>query len=85
MDPQGRLTWDAPPGVWNILRIGYTLHGNAIKCVGSGPSGLEIDTMSAAAMEAHFAETGAKLIADAGPLARAGRRDGGVRGSGRQA
>ena len=52
-----------------VLRIGYTLHGNAIKCVGSGPSGLEIDTMSAEAMDAHFAETGAKLIADAGPLA----------------
>ena len=69
MDQQGRLTWDAPSGAWNVLRIGYTLHGNAIKCVGSGPSGLEIDTMSAAAMDAHFAETGAKLIADAGPLA----------------
>ena len=40
-----------------------------IKCVGSGPAGLEIDTMSGEAMDAHFAETGAKLIADAGPLA----------------
>jgi hypothetical protein len=36
---------------------------------GSGPGGLEIDVMSAEAMDAHFAETGAKLIADAGPLA----------------
>lgn len=68
LDGEGRLTWDVPPGQWNILRIGCTLHGNSIKCVGSGPTGLEIDTMSAAAMEAHFAETGAKLIADAGPL-----------------
>lgn len=65
----GRLAWDAPSGSWRILRIGCTLHGNAVKCVGSGPGGLEIDTMSAAAMDAHFAETGAKLIADAGPLA----------------
>ena len=40
-----------------------------VNCVGSGPTGLEIDTMSAEAMDAHFAETGAKLIADAGPLA----------------
>jgi hypothetical protein len=39
------------------------------KCVGSGPAGLEIDTMSAEAMDAHFAETGAKLIVDAGSLA----------------
>ena len=69
MDDQGRLTWDAPAGAWRVLRIGYTLHGNMTKCVGSGPGGPEIDTMSAAAMDVHFARTGAKLIADAGPLA----------------
>lgn len=67
-DDTGRLTWDAPAGKWRVLRIGYTLHGNRTKCVGSGPGGLEIDTMSAAAMDAHFAETGAKLIDDAGSL-----------------
>ena len=69
MTSDGTLVWQAPAGAWKILRIGTTLHGNKIKCVGSGPTGLEIDTMSAAAMDAHFAETGAKLIADAGPLA----------------
>jgi hypothetical protein len=69
MDDKGRLTWDAPDGTWDVLRIGYTIHGNKVKCVGSGPAGLEIDTMSVAAMDAHFAETGAKLIADAGSLA----------------
>ncbi len=68
IDDRGHLNWDAPDGTWRVLRIGYTLHGNKIKCVGSGPVGPEIDTMSAAAMDAHFAETGAKLIADAGPL-----------------
>ncbi len=65
----GGLTWDAPAGAWRVMRIGCTLHGNKTKCVGSGPVGLEIDTMNAAAMDAHFAETGAKLIADAGELA----------------
>jgi len=65
----GQLNWDVPPGHWMVLRIGCTLHGNMLKCVGSGPAGLEIDTMSAQAMDAHFAETGAKLLADAGPLA----------------
>jgi len=69
VDEHGRLTWDTPAGSWTLLRIGYTLHGNLTKFVGSGPGGLEIDTMSAAAMDAHFAETGARLIADAGPLA----------------
>ncbi len=69
VDQNGRLDWEVPAGSWKVLRIGSTLHGNGIKCVGSGPGGLEIDTMSAEAMDAHFAETGAKLIADAGPLA----------------
>ncbi|MCX6930108.1 MAG: glycosyl hydrolase [Verrucomicrobia bacterium] len=68
-DPGGQLSWDVPPGNWKVLRIGCTLHGDAIKCVGGGPSGPELDPMSAAAMDAHFAETGAKLIDDAGPLA----------------
>lgn len=68
MDDKERLTWDAPAGMWNVLRIGYTLHGKKTKCVGSGPVGFEIDTMSTVAMDAHFAETGAKLIADAGSL-----------------
>lgn len=69
VDRDGRLIWDAPAGNWAVMRIGCTLHGNKIKCVGGGPTGLEIDTMSDAAMDAHFAATGAKLIADAGPLA----------------
>ena len=68
VDPDGRLDWEAPAGSWKLQRIGSTLHGNITKCVGSGPAGLEIDVMSAEAMDAHFAETGAKLLADAGPL-----------------
>ncbi len=68
MTSDGKLDWQAPAGTWKVLRIGSTLHGHNIMCVGSGPTGPEIDTMSAAAMDAHFAETGAKLIADAGPL-----------------
>ncbi len=69
MQESGRLDWEVPGGKWKVVRIGYTLHGNRVSCVGSGPGGLEIDPMSAAAMDAHFAETGAKLLADAGPLA----------------
>ena len=46
VDSQQRLNWDAPAGTWKVLRIGYTLHGNMVKCVGSGPGGLEIDTIT---------------------------------------
>ncbi len=69
VDGDGRLDWDVPAGRWKVLRIGSTLHGRGTSCVGSGPAGLELDPMSAEAMNVHFAETGAKLIADAGPLA----------------
>ena len=68
LDSNGVLNWNAPAGNWQVLRIGYTLHGDVIKCVGGGPVGLEIDTMSPSAMDANFAETGAKLVSDAGPL-----------------
>ena len=69
MNQSGQLDWDVPAGRWTILRIGSTLTGHPISNPGSGPFGLEIDPMSAEAMDAHFAETGAKLIADAGSLA----------------
>ena len=68
-DASGQFNWEVPPGNWRVLRLGCTLHGNVTSCVGSGPGGLELDPMSGEAMDAHFAETGAKLIADAGPLA----------------
>ena len=68
VDKDGKLNWDVPSGTWRVLRIGSTLDGHHVNSPGSGPRGLEIDPMSAEAMDAHFAETGAKLIADAGPL-----------------
>lgn len=68
LDAHGQLTWEAPAGKWQILRIGYGLGCWATTSPGSGPAGLEIDPMSAEAMDLHFAETGAKMVADAGPL-----------------
>ena len=68
LDAAGRLTWDAPPGAWTVLRLGCTLLGARTKCVSPGAQGFEIDFLSAAAMDVHWAETAAKLIADAGPL-----------------
>jgi hypothetical protein len=69
MDGSGRLAWDAPEGTWTVLRFGYTLLGARTKCVSPGAQGYEIDFMSAQAMDLQWAETGAKLAADAGPLA----------------
>ena len=66
----GILKWEVPEGAWTILRFGYTLSEKRVS-VPSSPAApsWEIDPLSSAAMDHHFAETGAKLIADAGALA----------------
>jgi hypothetical protein len=69
MDTSGRLLWKAPAGTWTVLRFGYTLLGDKTKCTSPGTQGYEIDFMSAAAMDRQWAETGAKMVADAGPRA----------------
>jgi hypothetical protein len=66
MNAEGRLVWDAPAGNWTILRIGYQATGMRVS---KSKRDLEIDPMSAEAMDMHFAHTGAKMIEDAGPLA----------------
>ncbi len=69
MDAKGRLVWDAPAGNWSILRIGFKANGKRVSRNFKASAGLEIDPMSAEAMDLHFANTGAKMIEDAGPLA----------------
>jgi hypothetical protein len=76
---EGRLRWQAPAGRWTVLRFGYVVRKQAgmnveigyhlTKGGSSAVPAWEIDPMSAAAMDRHFAQTGAKLVADAGELA----------------
>jgi hypothetical protein len=76
---EGRLRWWVPEGRWTILRFGYAVRKSAgmdvevgyhlIKGTAAAAPAWEIDPMSANALDRHFAETGAKLIADAGVLA----------------
>ncbi len=68
LDANGRLTWNAPAGTWTVLRFGYTLLGARTSCPSPNTQGLEIDFLSARALDAHWAETGAKMLDDAGPL-----------------
>jgi hypothetical protein len=67
---EGKLNWEVPEGTWTILRFGYTLAAKRVSepSAPNQPS-WEIDPLSAAAMDHHFAATGMKLIEDAGPLA----------------
>ncbi len=63
ISPDGTLDWEAPPGMWKIVRIGRTTTG--IGCSG----GLLTDYLSPAATEQNFDKALKPLIDDAGPLA----------------
>lgn len=52
--PGGELQCDLPAGDWTILRIGHTSNGNEIKPASDRSKGLEVDKMSAEALEFHF-------------------------------
>lgn len=54
MDATGRLKWDAPPGNWTILRIGYTLTGRENHPAPGAGIGLECDKLSKEAARAAF-------------------------------
>jgi hypothetical protein len=67
--PDSTLEWDVPAGSWTIVRIGYTITGNAVKCSNPAGAGLEMDWLNAAAMDFHFKSMAEVLLQDAGPLA----------------
>lgn len=69
MDDAGKLTWDAPAGKWTVLRLGYALLGAQTSCTSPNTKGPEIDFFSPEAFAFHWDHTGAKMIADVGPLA----------------
>jgi len=54
MLPGGELQCDLPAGEWTILRIGHTSNGNEVKPASEKSKGLEVDKMSAEALEYHF-------------------------------
>ncbi len=54
MSSDGKLEWDVPAGNWTILRIGYACNGRRNHPASNGGCGLEVDKLSAAAMDVHF-------------------------------
>jgi hypothetical protein len=54
MLPGAELQCDLPAGEWTILRIGHTSNGNEVKPASEKSKGLEVDKMSAEALEYHF-------------------------------
>jgi len=64
----GRLTWDAPPGKWLVLRFGHTIANGGIRAGQPEAQGLECDKLSPAGIDAQFAGMVAKLAQDVGDL-----------------
>ncbi len=66
----GALNWDAPPGQWQVLRIGYTIGDHArVSTSSDGWQGYAVDVYDAGAFERYWDAVVEPLIADAGPLA----------------
>jgi hypothetical protein len=62
----GRLVWDAPPGRWRVLHIGYTTTGKQNSAAG-GAQGLECDRFSAAATRLQFESWFGMALRKVGP------------------
>src|SRR5688572_3982839 len=58
----GLLTWNAAPGNWTILRIGFTPTGTYIRAAPETGIGLECDKYNADAMSFHFFKLTEKLL-----------------------
>lgn len=56
LHPDGTLACSLPAGNWTILRIGHTAKGNKVTPASGAAEGLEVDKLSAVAMEHHFHE-----------------------------
>ncbi len=68
VDAQGNLTWDAPAGEWEILRIGYTDSGALVSTSSGAWQGLGIDYLSKAAFNTYWDHTVEPLLRAAKPF-----------------
>lgn len=63
------LDWEVPEGEWTILRIGHVCNGRHNHPASDHGRGLEVDKLSASAMDFHFEQYVARLCRTLGPLA----------------
>ncbi|HYO24242.1 MAG TPA: glycosyl hydrolase, partial [Lacipirellulaceae bacterium] len=67
LDAQGRVAWDAPPGRWRLLRIGYTLAGSRVSTQSDGWDGWAIDYLDPGTFERYWQAIVEPMLAEAGP------------------
>lgn len=67
LDDEGRLEWDAPPGRWKVLRLGYTLSGSHVSTHSENGGGLAIDYLDRNAFESYWRTVMAPILEEAAP------------------
>jgi hypothetical protein len=65
MTPDGRLTWDAPPGKWLVLRCGHASNFKMTRPCPQLAVGLECDRLGKAGIQAHYEGFLRKVFTDA--------------------
>ena len=78
LEPDGSIDWEIPEGNWIILRIGAACNSACNFPATGGGVGLEVDKLSASALDGHFNAYLARLCDSLGPLA--GDVDAGLNG-----
>lgn len=63
----GKLTWNAPAGLWTILRLGHVNTGTKNKPAPPEATGFECDKFSPEAAELHFDSYIGRISAEGGP------------------
>jgi alpha-L-rhamnosidase len=67
MQPDGTLDWEAPPGKWIVLRLGYGLTGEVNHPATPEATGLEVDKLSARDVQAYVEQYAKMISGAAGP------------------
>ena len=67
LQPDGTLNWSAPAGTWRVLRFAYVPNFVPMKQDSPGFTGLQIDHLSARAIEMFFNKVGVPMLEAAGP------------------
>jgi len=71
MAPDGTLEWNVPAGAWTVLRVGCACNGRINRAPSDAGTGLEVDKLSAKAMDFHFDSYVGRLCRMAGVTAGA--------------
>jgi hypothetical protein len=67
LDADGRLQWEAPPGKWRVLRLGYTLSNSKVSTSSDGWDGWAIDYLDRQAFEKYWQDVVDPILDDVQP------------------